>query len=108
VNVTASAATTADGSAERSAHVGATEAAGELGAHVGATNRAATRTGRAANAFDATVTRTQARDAVVALGWKPHIAKAAIRDACAAIGDLVPVEVLIREALQRCLKPRHG
>jgi hypothetical protein len=94
---------------KRDAHVGAKDAADERGAHLGATHNARTRTGvRASSAFDATVTRTQARDALVGLGWKPHIAKAAINAACAEIGDLVPVEVLIREALRRCPKPTLG
>jgi hypothetical protein len=107
---------------ERHAHVGATakvsvteeEAAMTAratlarSAHVGAKVSGRTTPTKPPSAFDATVTRTQARDALVGLGWKPHIAKAAIRDACAAIGDLVPVEVLIREALRRCPKRTSG
>jgi hypothetical protein len=41
----------------------------------------------------------QARDALVALGWKPAIARAAVDDARAHVGAVV--EDLIREALRR-------
>ena len=62
-----------------------------------------------ASADDATTTletviRTQARDALVGLGWKPAIACAAIDGAAADLGAPT-LEELIREALRRCPKP---
>ena len=62
-----------------------------------------------ASAGDATTTlktviRTQARAALVGLGWKPAIACAAIDGAAADLGAPT-LEELIREALPRCPKP---
>jgi hypothetical protein len=45
---------------------------------------------------------TQARDALVGLGWKPAIARAAVDEAWSHVGPDVAVEPLIREALRRC------
>jgi len=53
---------------------------------------------------DATI-QTQARAALVELGWKPGIARAATDEAIAQVGTAVPIEALIREALRRCPKP---
>jgi hypothetical protein len=65
-------------------------------AHVGAAS---------ATKFDQATLRTQARDALVGLGWKPAIATAAVDEARAA-GHVSPLETLIREALRRCPMPR--
>ncbi len=55
--------------------------------------------------LDAAVVRTQARDALVGLGWKSGIARTAVDEACPHVGTAAEVEVLIREALRRCPKP---
>jgi Holliday junction resolvasome RuvABC DNA-binding subunit len=44
----------------------------------------------------------QARDALVGLGWKPAIARAAVDEAWVHVGPDAAVELLIREALRRC------
>jgi hypothetical protein len=44
----------------------------------------------------------QARDALVGLGWKPAIARAAVDEAWFHVGPDAAVELLIREALRRC------
>ena len=49
--------------------------------------------------------RTQARDALVGLGWKMAIASAAVQEAYALVGTEATIDVLIREALRRCPKP---
>jgi len=49
--------------------------------------------------------RTQAREALVALGWKPGIARAATDEAITHVGADVPIEAVIRAALRRCPKP---
>ena len=54
--------------------------------------------------LDDAIVRTQARDALVGLGWKPNIARSAVEEAIAHVGG-VPVEELIREALRRCPRP---
>jgi hypothetical protein len=55
--------------------------------------------------FDDAAKRTQARDALVGLGWKPTIARTAVDEALAQIGADPPLEELIREALRRCPRP---
>ncbi|MDQ3337015.1 MAG: HNH endonuclease [Myxococcota bacterium] len=55
--------------------------------------------------FEVAATRTQARDALVGLGWKPTIARAAVDEAIARIGHDPPLEELIREALRCCPRP---
>jgi hypothetical protein len=55
--------------------------------------------------LDAAIVRTQARDALVGLGWKPAIARAAVDEAWSHVGPSARVEMLIREALRRCPKP---
>jgi hypothetical protein len=55
--------------------------------------------------LDATILRTQARDALVGLGWKPAIARTAVDEAWSHVGPVGAVETLIREALRRCPKP---
>jgi hypothetical protein len=56
------------------------------------------------SSFAVTAMRVQARDALVALGWKPVIARGAVEEASAHVGTGVALEVLIAEALRRCLK----
>jgi hypothetical protein len=51
--------------------------------------------------FDHAAMRAQARDALVAAGWKSSIATAAVDEARAA-GQISSLEALIREALRRC------
>jgi Holliday junction resolvasome RuvABC DNA-binding subunit len=58
--------------------------------------------------LDVTIARTQARDALVSLGWKPFVARAAVDEAIAACGSGLSLEVLIREALRRCPLTRNG
>jgi hypothetical protein len=52
--------------------------------------------------LDATIVRAQARDALVGLGGKPSIARAAVDDAWSHVGSDAALEPLIREALRRC------
>lgn len=52
--------------------------------------------------LDATIVRAQARDALVGLGWKPSIARAAVDEAWSHVGSDAALEPLIREALRRC------
>jgi hypothetical protein len=55
--------------------------------------------------FGLVALRTQARDALVGLGWKSAIASSAVDEACAHVGTDVGIDVLIREALRRCPRP---
>lgn len=55
--------------------------------------------------FGLVAVRTQARDALVGLGWKIAIASAAVQEAYAHVGTEATIDVLIREALRRCPKP---
>jgi len=55
--------------------------------------------------FGTVVIQTQARDALVGLGWRPGIARTAVEEACAHVGVDITIDVLIREALRRCPKP---
>lgn len=102
------------------AHVGAI--AGTTGAHVGAiagttdarrgsvaekitsANVGVVAGGSAAvpSKLDAVVLRTQAKEALMGLGWKPAIATAATSAASAALGGEATLERLIFEALRRC------
>lgn len=50
--------------------------------------------------------RTQARDALVGLGWKPNIASTAVEAARASGFASASLEILIREALRRCPMPQ--
>jgi len=60
---------------------------------------------RAGAPFGDPAMRAQARDALVGLGWKPGIARAAVDDALARVRPDVRIEELIREALRRCPIP---
>jgi hypothetical protein len=59
----------------------------------------------APESLDAAVTRAQAKDALVSLGWKPAIARAAVDGALAALGAEDSLETVIFEALRRCPTP---
>ena len=56
--------------------------------------------------LDAAIVRTQAREALVGLGWKTAIAGPAVTAAAAALGSDVTLERLIFEALRRCPMPK--
>jgi len=56
--------------------------------------------------LDDAVVRAQARDALVTLGWKSGIARAAVDAACAHVGSNAEIAVVIREALRRCPSPK--
>ncbi len=51
------------------------------------------------------VRRAQTKDALIALGWKPAIASAAVATALATIGSHATLDQLIREALRQCPRP---
>ncbi|HSS00396.1 MAG TPA: HNH endonuclease signature motif containing protein [Kofleriaceae bacterium] len=63
-------------------------------AHVGATK------------LDLAILETQAKAALVGLGWKPAIARVAIAAALAELGYNVTLERLIFESLRRCPVPK--
>jgi len=60
---------------------------------------------RESNKLDVAILRTQAKQALVGLGWKSAIAQAAVAAAAATLGDGAPLERLIVEALRRCPRP---
>ncbi len=55
--------------------------------------------------FELVAVRTQARDALVGLGWKIAIASRAVDEASAHVGANASIDVVIREALRRCPRP---
>ena len=55
--------------------------------------------------LDAAVLRTQAKQALVGMGWKPAIASPAVAAASAALGAGAALEQLIFEALRQCRRP---
>src|SRR5207247_2169004 len=57
------------------------------------------------SSFETSATRAQAKDALVALGWKAAIAAGAVDAAITALGGAAAIEVIIREALRRCPRP---
>jgi Holliday junction resolvasome RuvABC DNA-binding subunit len=84
------------------------------GAHVGAVVHGDAHVGAIANRnahvgapmkLDAAIFCTQAKEALVGLGWKPAIAQAAVAAASTALGAEATLERLIFEALRRCPKP---
>jgi len=96
------------------AHVGAadptTSGAGSA-AHVGAADVTTWVTDededvRRSSRLDAAILHTQAKSALIALGWKPAIAAAAVAAAAAAQGAEVTLERLIFESLRRCPAPK--
>jgi Holliday junction resolvasome RuvABC DNA-binding subunit len=73
---------------------------------VGATARTGTGTvASAANKLGDAVICTQAKEALVGLGWKAPIAQAAVAAARETLGDATTLERLILEALRRCPRP---
>jgi hypothetical protein len=77
------------------------------GAHVGAVAKGNGHVGASAK-LDTVMIRTQAKEALVGLGWKPAIANAAVAAASAALGTEATLERLIFEALRRCSHPAGG
>ena len=57
------------------------------------------------NKLNTATLRSQARDALVSLGWKSGIATPAVDEALAHVAADAPLETVIREALRRCPKP---
>ena len=55
--------------------------------------------------LDVAVVRTQAKEALIGLGWKSALAQAAVAAAAASLGTQVALEPLIFEALRRCSQP---
>jgi hypothetical protein len=90
---------------EISAHVGA-GAGGPVGAvvgaHVGVVVDAQV---SASGKLETAIVRTQAKDALVGLGWRPAVAQAAVAAAFATLGAEATLERLIFEALRRCRQP---
>ena len=76
-------------------------------AHVGSKvpHQRAVANERVSSRFGDAAMRAQARDALVGLGWKSGIARAAVDEAIAHAGTDIPIERLISEALRRCPKP---
>jgi uncharacterized protein DUF222/Holliday junction resolvase RuvA-like protein/HNH endonuclease len=52
------------------------------------------------------IVREETRLALVGMGWKPAIARAAIEAAASRVGRNAPLETWVREALRKCPKPR--
>ena len=96
--------TPAHGGAATRAH--APVAADNLPAHGGPATPATATSAQVGTALlGAAVLRAQAKDALVGLGWKPGIARAAVDEARAHGGGDGTLASLIREALRRCPKP---
>ena len=55
--------------------------------------------------LDVAVRRAQTKGALIALGWKPAIASAAVATALATVGSHATLDQLIREALRQCPRP---
>jgi Holliday junction resolvasome RuvABC DNA-binding subunit len=51
------------------------------------------------------VMRAEAREALVGMGWRAAIARAAVDAAASHVDTHATLETLIREALRRCMKP---
>jgi hypothetical protein len=60
----------------------------------------------AVSKLDTVILRTQAKAALVGLGWKPAIAGAAVAAAAVEHGADLTLERLIFESLRRCPVPR--
>jgi hypothetical protein len=58
-----------------------------------------------ATELDVAIRRTQTKEALVGLGWKPAIATAAVAAAWVALGSRATFEQLIFEALRQCPRP---
>ena len=95
------------------AHVDAVAMASAVrtGAHVDVSNAMTSVAGTgvpvgAASKLDVAIVRTQAKAALIGLGWKPAVAHAAVAEAATALGTEMALERLIFEALRRCPAPR--
>jgi len=77
-------------------------AVAEVGPHVGAVEDAQV---GAHGKLGTAIVRTQAKDALVGLGWKSAVAQAAVAAAVATLGVEATLERLIFEALRRCRQP---
>ncbi len=99
----ANAAPRADAAFKAGAHVDALANANAR-THVGASAKAGAHVG-APTKLDVAIIRTQSKDALIGLGWKPAIAHAAVAAASAALGADATLEALIFEALRRCPQP---
>ena len=103
---------TTDGA--RTSVINASTSATGTGAHVGAADVTTWVTDeddegevvRRSSRLDAAILHTQAKAALIALGWKPAIAAAAVAAAAAAQGAEVTLERLIFESLRRCPAPK--
>ena len=79
----------------------------DSGTHVGAVCTARDASSLVAtNKLDAAILRTQAKEALTGLGWKPAIAHVAVSAAAEDLGPDVTVEQLIFASLRRCPAPR--
>jgi Holliday junction resolvasome RuvABC DNA-binding subunit len=58
-----------------------------------------------ASKLDGAIVRSQAKTALIGLGWKPTTAHTAVAAAAAALGTELALERLIVEALRRCPVP---
>ena len=76
-------------------------------AHVGAPARADT-TAHVSSKLDEVVLATQAKEALIGLGWKSATAQAAVAAASASLDEEATLERLIFEALRRCPQPSTG
>jgi hypothetical protein len=74
-------------------------------AHVGAVRARSTGHEQAASKLDAAILCTQAKAALIGLGWRPSIAQAAV-SAAIAQDEGVTLERLIFESLRRCPVPK--
>ena len=72
------------------------------GAHVGATSVDAPATSGAADQLELAKRRSQAKDALIKMGWKPREAQAAIVIAAAPMDARATIEAWVREALRHC------
>jgi len=88
--------------ASGNAHVGATGHSNH-NANVGAVGNGNAHVGAPAK-LNAAIVRTQAKEALVSLGWKPAVANPAVAAAAAALGAEATLERLIFEGLRRCLR----
>jgi RuvA, C-terminal domain/Domain of unknown function (DUF222)/HNH endonuclease len=61
---------------------------------------------KSSSTLDDAIVREEARIALVGMGWKPMIARAAIEAAASHVGRDSPLETWVREALRRCPLPR--
>ena len=90
---------------ERHAHVGAAAPAGVADAHEARTRPAVRGSDVVPSRLEAAVLRTQAKQALVGLGWTSAVAVPAIAAASQVLGAGARLEQLIFEALRHCPRP---